>query len=272
MRSDLKTLQSLLYRLITAPEGVAQGLERERSLAVRGLDDVIVGDERLSAEARVEIYANMYFYRILDALKEDFYATLAVVGDENFHNLVTDYLIHHPPTHYSIGEAGRFLAAFVRGHSLGRAHPYLADLAALEWAIIESFHADDPPSLDAETMRQIAPEKWPALRLATHPAVRLPTFDYRVDRLLAEVEGGDKWHPPARERSPTLVWRNRSRVYYRALEISEFSALDTASSAATFAEICGRFASAMTGGDVASEINKKLSSWLGDGLLTLAAD
>ena len=77
MPSDLNWVESLLYRLITAPSGVAEGLAQEKSLAHGGLARVIAGDDRLSAEERVDIYANMYFYRILDVLKEDFPATLA---------------------------------------------------------------------------------------------------------------------------------------------------------------------------------------------------
>ena len=85
MPTQLKELQSLLYRLITAPSGVAEGLVAERSLGAGGLEAIVRGDDRLSAEARVDIYANMYFYRILDALKEDFPATRAVLGGDNFH-------------------------------------------------------------------------------------------------------------------------------------------------------------------------------------------
>src|SRR5208283_5007423 len=97
MPSDLSWVEGLLYRLITAPSGVAEGLAQEKSLGADGLARVIVGDDRLNAEERVDIYANMYFYRILDVLKEDFPATLAVVGPERFHNLVTGYLIEYPP-------------------------------------------------------------------------------------------------------------------------------------------------------------------------------
>ena len=71
MTVPLKQLQNLLYRLITAASGVAEGLESERGMPAGGLDAIVLGDERLSAEARVDIYANMYFYRIRDALKED---------------------------------------------------------------------------------------------------------------------------------------------------------------------------------------------------------
>ena len=78
----------------------------------------MLGDDRLSAEARVDIYANMYFYRILDALKEDFPATLAVLGDDNFHNLITGYLIEYPPTEPSISYCGNHLADYLRDHPM----------------------------------------------------------------------------------------------------------------------------------------------------------
>src|SRR5260221_14731664 len=116
MAIHLKDLQSLLYRLITAVSGVADGVAAERELGATGLDAIVLGDDRLSAEARVDIYANMYFYRILDALKEDFPATLAVLGHENFHNMITGYLLEYAPSEPSISECGRHLARFLRDH------------------------------------------------------------------------------------------------------------------------------------------------------------
>ncbi len=109
-----------------------------------------------------------------------------------------------------------------------------------------------------------------ASRADWSPAGRLLALEHRVERVLAAVERNEEWGPPAREPSPTLVWRNRSMVFYRVLQAPEFEALDAAHSGATFAEICGRFAAAATAGDAASEINRNLSRWLGDGLLILA--
>ena len=95
---DLRRLQEIIYRLIVAPTGVADGLAQETILPVGGLDRLVAGDDRMTPVERVEIYANGYFYRILDVLKEDYPAVLAVVGADNFHNLATGYLIDYPPT------------------------------------------------------------------------------------------------------------------------------------------------------------------------------
>src|SRR3984893_12694581 len=140
---ELKNLQALLFRLITAPEGVAEALAAERALGSDALYNLIESDDRLSAAERLEIYANAYFYRILDCLKEDFPATLAVLGADNFHNLVTGYLIEYPPTEPSISNAGRHLHEFLRHHPMRDRWPFIADLAQLERTLIEVFHASE---------------------------------------------------------------------------------------------------------------------------------
>ena len=81
---DLKELQSLLYRRITDPERTNESLDAERLPASGGLEALVLGDERLSAAERVGIYADAYFYRLLDCLGEDFPTTLAVLGTDNF--------------------------------------------------------------------------------------------------------------------------------------------------------------------------------------------
>ena len=201
MQTQLKNLQSLLYRLITAPSGVAEGLAAERDLRAGGLDAIVLGDERLSAEARVDIYANMYFYRIRDALKEDFSATLAVLGDDNFHNLVTGYLIEYPPTEPSISHCGRHLADYLRDHPLREGAPFIADLAKLERAVVEVFHGPDAAALEPDSLRAIAPEDWPALKLRIHPAAQILALEWRVSELLRAVEEEHPWNPPSGARS-----------------------------------------------------------------------
>ena len=235
MPSDLNWVESLLYRLITAPSGVAEGLAQEKSLVSGGLTSVIIGDDRLSAEERVDIYANMYFYRILDVLKEDFPATLAILGAERFHNLVTGYLIEYPPAHFSISYAGNHLADFLADHPLREEFPFLADLARMERALIEVFHATDATALDAEQMRAIPPEDWPSLNLTLHPSIQTLELQWDVATILRAVEQGEEPSQPAREAIAMMVWRNRNRVYYRAIDDLEREQLAVISGGTSFA-------------------------------------
>jgi hypothetical protein len=284
---NLKQLQTQLYRLITAPEGVAAGLADERAREenmlgdlqnLETLEDLIESDDRLSATERLEIYANAYFYRILDCLKEDFPATLAVLGADNFHNLVTGYLIEYPPTEPSISYAGRHLAEFLRHHPMRERWPFIGDLAELERTLIEVFHAAGAEPLNAETMRAVAPEDWPALAMRTHPALAIVDCEWRVDELLREVAAvtGESDHirgEPAHEAVGVLVWRRNSRVHYRALERTERAALELASAGASFAAICEAIAAVCGEHDPIAPvelINRLLARWIDEGLLVLA--
>jgi hypothetical protein len=268
MPSDLKWVETLLYRLITAPSGVAEGLAHEKSLAPNGLASVIIGDDRLNAEERVDIYANMYFYRLLDVLKEDFPATLAVLGEDRFHNLATGYLIEYPPAHFSISLAGEHLADFIRAHPLREEFPFLADLAQFERALIEVFHAPDAPALDAEAMRAIPPQHWPDLKLRLHPAHQILELEWNLAPILKAVEQGEPPPHPTREAIVMLVWRRRNTVFYRAIDTAERDAFDALAKGTSFPEICELIAGSLDEGeDPASAINQRLEVWLRDGLL-----
>jgi hypothetical protein len=266
MPIHLKELESLLYRLITAPSGVAEGLAAER-VSARGLDAIVLGDDRLSAEARVDIYANMYFYRIRDALKEDFPATLAVLGDDNFHNLVTGYLLEYPPTEPSISECGRYLAEYLRDHPLREGAPFVADLAKLERAIVEVFVGLDSDAVDPESLRATPPEDWPAMKLRIHPAAQILALEWRVSEILRAVEEDRPWKPADRGAVKVLVWRRNACVFYRDLEHAEEDALEAASRGATFAEICDVVAVVADDQDPVAALNRMLARWLADGLL-----
>jgi hypothetical protein len=267
MRLHLRELQSLLYRLITAPSGVAEGLAAERDLGAGGLDAVVLGDDRLSAEARVDIYANMYFYRVFDALKEDFPATLAVLGDDNFHNLVTGYLLEYPPTEPSLFYCGRHLAGYLRNHPIRDGAPFIADLAALERATVEVFHGPDAPALEPDGLRTIAPADWPGMKLRIHPSAQRLALDWLVSELLRAVEEQRPWKPAQRGAVNVLVWRRSARVFHRDLEHTEANALEAASRGATFAEICDIVAANSANHDPVAEMNRLLARWLSDGLL-----
>ena len=267
MAESLKKLQSMLYRLITAPSGVAERLAAERGLGAAGLGALVLGDERLSAEARVDIYANMYFYRILDALKEEFPATLAVLGNDNFHNLITSYLLEYPPTEPSLYHCGRHLAEHLRKHPMREQAPFVADLAALEREIVEVFQGVDSVALVPGALREIAPADWPTMKLTLQAAAQILALDWRVLELVRAVEELRPWKQPERSAVKVLVWRRGTRVFHRDLETAEANALGAIERGATFAEICDVVAEHAGVDDPVGAMNRMLARWLSDGLL-----
>jgi hypothetical protein len=78
---------------------------------------------------RLNIYANAYFYRLRDCLREDFLATAAVIG-ETFENVVRACLDEHAPTESSIFYAGEHRADFLSNRPVGERWPFPEDPAA----------------------------------------------------------------------------------------------------------------------------------------------
>ena len=151
--TNLRELQTLVYQLVAGP-GSANGKNGHRRL-FREFGRIIRSDQRLPAIARITIYVNAYFYRLLECLKEEYPATLAVIGPNDFAGLIHDYLGWRPPTEPSIFYAGRYLAEFLRNYVLVERWPFIAELARLERATLEIFHAPDAPTLTDEAMRAI---------------------------------------------------------------------------------------------------------------------
>ncbi len=267
MIPDLETLQHLLQRLIAAPTEVLRELEAERALVPGGVESLIVGDRRRSALRRLEIYADAYFQRLLEVMREDFPAIRTVVGDDRFTGLVREYLAEHPPTEPSVFYAGRDLPEFLADHR--GVEKFAAELARLERATFEVFHGPEAIALTAEAMRTTAPERWPTLALRTHPALKILDCEFAVGPLLRAISERAPWSSPQRGPVSILVWRQASQVFYRTLEPGEREALGAALEGASFAAICAA-ASEGIEGDAVEAINQMLARWLADGLLVAA--
>jgi Putative DNA-binding domain len=277
MDSKLSELQTLFYHLITAPNGFEEAARREAMLQNGRLDAVIAGNKRLSAGERLTIYANAYFYRLYDVFKEDFHCVYTILGDVNFHNLITGYLIEYPPSEPSVFQAGAHLPHYLlsisnlAGISLSQ-WPFLADLARLERACLEVFHGADAEALEERSIRDLRPESWPSLGVRLQPSAQILELEWATDKLMTAIKEGRPAEAPARVSATILVWRQNCQVRYRTLARGERTALKWAASGRDFASICAALADDLESSwevvDLASIISQMLTVWLRDGLLT----
>jgi hypothetical protein len=267
----LATTQSLLWSLITAPEGVAAALDGAdaRGSQLRAeLLRTVCDDPQFGAAERLDVYANMYFFRLLDVLRDDFPAVVAVAGDDAFHNLVTDYLLRHFPSHHSLRQAGRFLPAFLATHSLAQRHPGLPDLARFEWALCEAFDAANAPAATTEELRAIAPEQWPGLCLRLHPSVQLLVSDWDVRSTWMQQRAGEAPRSGGPSSRRYCVWRQNLRVFHREVEAAEWAGLQALAVPRPFSAVCEGIAACLPDtADPASTAAAFLARWAEDGLM-----
>jgi hypothetical protein len=247
---ELRESARRFFELITAPSGVAAALGDHAST----LDEIVRSDEKAGAIERLEIYANMYFYRILDVMRETYPRLCALVGDDAFHNLVTDYLLTHPSRHPNLRNVGAQLPAFLDG--------WHADLAALEWARFDVVDEADATPLGFEALRALHPDAFAVLRLEPIPASRRIGARFAVDA----VWRGDASEPRDAQ-GVLLVWRPRCDldVSHRFTDGDEAEAL--ALLPAPFGLVCEKLALRYDESTAAEKAFGLLAQWAADGVL-----
>jgi hypothetical protein len=270
---DLIKLQNLISDLIRAPEGVASGvaaLVDSGDLESQSLAFMIEPDDRMSATERLDVYANMYFYRLHDCLAEEFPKTLAHIGPEHFNNLVTDYLLAHPPSHFSLNEVGRALPGFVAGHSLAQDFVALSGLAELEWARSAVFDEADAAAISRDVLVLESAESPSQFFLRVIPAIRVLYIDERALSLWEAPEGGEAPSTTVPINRKVVVWRKNFVVNHRPAVPDEGHCLETLMvrdlSLADLGELL--LAHDRSAEESAERFAALLELWLANGLLT----
>jgi hypothetical protein len=267
----LDSLQHRLSQLITEPSGVEAALADDSELAA------LVRGDGVAPVERVAVYANAYFVRLHDCLREDFGALACALGADAFHDLVKTYLMVHPPAQPSLRHAGAQLAAHLAAppfaEIFARRCAFAADLARLEWAIAEAFTAPDAPVLAREDLAAVAPEAWADLRFETAPSLQLLGCAWPVQRARELFEAQDEgvfWsEPPGLAPEPTAirVWRRDERVRYAKISVLELEALGGVRSGESFSALCERISARLGEAEAAAQAAAFVSSWIAEGLL-----
>jgi len=247
----LAETQALFHEAVTGAEPVA----RER------IDACFAGTPELPASERVSIYAGMYRWRLVEALRETFPNLARYLGDERFAALVADYLRRYPSEHHDVGRLGRRLAAFLRECPAAE-RPDLSDLAELEWVRHEVFFAPPAEPVGPEALAGLDAEAFARAGLVLSPALRVLVLDHAAVPLWRRLEDGEEPGPASPGAFPVAVWRNGFEVFHGSLPLDEAVALEGAASGDPLATICAAFAGRE---DPAGAAHAALSSWLEEG-------
>lgn len=263
----LADVEARFYELVTARDSVAATVAAGGPEIRRAVEEMVAGDARLPAIARLEIYADMYFVRIHDVLADEYAKTAAALGAAAFHGLVTDYLDACRPEHPSMREVGTRLPAFLAGHPTTAHRPWLAELARLERARLEMVDSADAETLTLESLRTLRPDRFVTLRLRLVPSHTLFATRFDVVSLWRSDDPGAAAIPDS---SPTalLVWRREIEVLHRAVDGEEADWLRRlASGDVSFAELCDGLGRGRSNEAAAARAFELVGRWASEGLL-----
>ncbi|MFC1674205.1 putative DNA-binding domain-containing protein [Pseudomonadota bacterium] len=144
-----------------------------------------VADDRLGHAARLSVYRNNTTILLSDALAANFPTVAALVGEEFFFAMAKLFVRTHPPTNPCLFAYGAGFAGFIEAFAPARELPYLADVARLDFALNESRHAPEAPSLDPVRLKVIGDDAYDVLGFTAHPATRRVSSEYPIHAIWA---------------------------------------------------------------------------------------
>lgn len=138
---------------------------------------------------------------LIGALRAIYPTLERLIGAENFSSLAHLHVTGHPPASPVLHDYGHHLATHIATLEQLVHLPFLADVARVERAWLDAWHAADAPPLSASSLAGLDPATLMEVRLPPHPAARLLQLAssaaslVRIDRAGGDLTGFDPAPP-----------------------------------------------------------------------------
>lgn len=223
-----------------------------------------------SKQERLQIYHEAYRLRLIDALRNDYPALEAYVGDDEFIALAIEFIAEYPSRHPSLRWLGEKLPDFLRIHTHWKEHIEAVELAEFEWRQVMAFDAADTELAILDHVRTLQPEQWLQMQLTFHPSLQLltcfsnaPTLWNTLikDNIAIDIE-------TTPDAQAWLIWREELQVIYRPLDNSEYWALTKFINHARFSDVCGGLCQWFSEEQVPMQAAQYFQQWIHGGLVS----
>jgi len=236
---DLDQIQRWMQAIISHPLGVRVGLEsadarQHADVCDAELESVITRSRALDSVGRLEVYANAYYARLLECLREEFPVLTGTIGQDVFDELAFGFLQQYPSRSYTLNHlADRFpqYLTETRPERDGDGPDWadlLVDLAMLELTFSEVFDgpgAENLPLLQAKDLEALGPDRWPQSVLTPVSCLRLVTLRFALNPYYTAMRQGEAPDLPVAEPSYMAISRRNYIVRRHVLTVGQFHLL-----------------------------------------------
>lgn len=196
----------------------------------------------LAGARRLQVYRNNTRLSLTGALKAVYPVVERLVGEGFFQYAAAQYLTRHPSRSGDLHAFGESFATFLEAFEPAAGLEYLPDVARLEWAYHQVFHAARHAPLDPLTLAAVPPERQGELRFELHPAARLVASSFpllRIWQIYQEGYGSDSTVDLAEGGIRLLVFRRENLdIEFQPLPDGEFRLLCALAKGDDFATAC----------------------------------
>jgi hypothetical protein len=179
---------------------------------------IVSGPNGKAAARRYNVYRNNVTVSLINALAATFPATQRITGTDFFRAMARFHVRATPPTSPLLFEYGHDFPDFIERYEYAQAMPWLADVARIERAWLDSYHAADAEPLTPQALASILPEQLADIVLTPHPTTRVLHSRFPAVTIFAANRNGDPASPvEASEPEDALITRPRLEVIVRHL-------------------------------------------------------
>ena len=197
-----------------------------------------------SGARRLRVYRNNAALGLTGALEAVYPVVRRLVGEDFFRYAAARYIARHPSRSGDLHEFGERFPSFLESFSPAAALIYLPDVARLEWAYHEVFHAAGHPSLDVAALARVPAERRETLRFRLRPAARLLESAFPILRIWQVNQDDHAGDAPVDLREGgvklLIVRRDNLDIEFCALADGEFALLRALADDCDFADACER--------------------------------
>ena len=140
----------------------------------------IEGTSAGAKDKRLDIYRNNVFYSLTNALADLYPVIKRLVGDEFFNATASEYIHQRPPRSAAMVNFGGDFPEFLQEFEHTAGLSYLVDVAGVELAWHQAYHAEDVAALAPADFSAVRPEDLNVAKLVLHPSVRLLQSSFPV--------------------------------------------------------------------------------------------
>ncbi|CCJ09096.1 DUF2063 domain-containing protein [Methylocystis sp. SC2] len=191
----------------------------------------------LPPERRFAVYRNNVCVGLVDALTERFPICSQLVGDEFFRAMAQCYVRERLPRTPMLFEYGDAFATFVSEFEPARDLPFLPDVARLEYAVGQAYHAADAAPLPLDVIRALPLDRLESATAAFHPSTHVIASKHPIVSIWRRHMSDEKMTPVEQDRGEeALVVRPKLAIKVTALPAGGSAFVDALKSGGTFGE------------------------------------
>lgn len=146
---------------------------------------LVAGRNGAAAGRRYDVYRNNVTVSLIDALAAIYPAVRRITGPDFFRAMARFHVRSTPPTSPLLFDYGRDFPGFIESYEHAQDMPWLADVARIERAWLDAYHAADASPLAPQHLAAIAPERLGDLVFIPHPAAAIVRSPYSAVTIFA---------------------------------------------------------------------------------------